>query len=96
MDMAGVTREEAVLYLLSLQDQIDLIGENNLQSADNLQPLISSTQYPQLRIIRLRKAHAVRQNIWGSFCSCDFPAKSKKSARPRFEPRSIPCDSQVR
>jgi hypothetical protein len=31
-----VTREEAVLYLLSLQDQIDLIGENNLQSGDNL------------------------------------------------------------
>ena len=25
MDMSGVTREEAVLYLLSLQDQIDLI-----------------------------------------------------------------------
>ncbi len=39
MDMAGVTREEAVLYLLSLQDQIDLIGENNPQSGDNLQPL---------------------------------------------------------
>jgi hypothetical protein len=36
MDMAGVTREEAVLYLLSLQDQIDLIGENNTQSGDNL------------------------------------------------------------
>jgi tight junction protein 1 len=36
MDMAGVTREEAVLYLLSLQDQIDLIGENNLQSGDYL------------------------------------------------------------
>jgi tight junction protein 1 len=36
MDMAGVTREEAVLYLLSLQDQIDLIGENNPQSGDNL------------------------------------------------------------
>jgi tight junction protein 1 len=25
MDMKGVTREEAVLFLLSLQDQIDLI-----------------------------------------------------------------------
>lgn len=25
MDMAGVTREEAVLYLMSLQNQIDLI-----------------------------------------------------------------------
>jgi tight junction protein 1 len=36
MDMAGVTREEAVLYLLSLQDQIDLIGENNPQSGDYL------------------------------------------------------------
>jgi hypothetical protein len=29
MDMAGVTREEAVLYLLSLQDQIDLIGRQS-------------------------------------------------------------------
>ena len=29
MDMAGVTREEAVLYLLSLQDQIDLIGRSH-------------------------------------------------------------------
>jgi hypothetical protein len=39
MDMAGVTREEAVLSLLSLRDQVDLLGENNLQSGDNLQPL---------------------------------------------------------
>ena len=27
MDMNGVTREEAVLFLLSLQDQIDLIAQ---------------------------------------------------------------------
>jgi hypothetical protein len=67
MDMAGVTREEAVLYLLSLQDQIDLIGENNPQSRDNLQPLIPSIQYPQLRIMRLKVALAVGQNIWRSF-----------------------------
>jgi len=28
MDMRGVTREEAVLFLLSLQDQIDLIVQH--------------------------------------------------------------------
>lgn len=31
MDMAGVTREEAVLYLMSLQDQIDLIVQTRRQ-----------------------------------------------------------------
>lgn len=29
MDMKGVTREEAVLFLLSLQDQIDLIVQHS-------------------------------------------------------------------
>ena len=30
MDMTGVTREEAVLYLMSLQDQIDLIVQTRI------------------------------------------------------------------
>ena len=37
MDMSGVTREEAVLYLLSLQDQIDLI----VQYRNSIKPYCS-------------------------------------------------------
>ncbi|XP_076054109.1 zonula occludens-like protein polychaetoid isoform X19 [Oratosquilla oratoria] len=36
MDMAGVTREEAVLYLMSLQDQIDLIVQTRIQDYENI------------------------------------------------------------
>lgn len=34
MDMKGVTREEAVLFLLSLQEQIDLIVQHRRQEYD--------------------------------------------------------------
>ena len=36
MDMSGVTREEAVLYLLSLQDQIDLIVQYRREEYDQI------------------------------------------------------------
>ena len=36
MDMANVTREEAVLYLLSLQDQIDLIAQYRKDEYDQI------------------------------------------------------------
>lgn len=36
MDMHGVTREEAVLFLLSLQDQIDLIVQHCKEEYDNV------------------------------------------------------------
>ncbi|XP_031626830.1 uncharacterized protein LOC116343080 isoform X3 [Contarinia nasturtii] len=36
MDMAGVTREEAVLFLLSLQDQIDLIVQHCKDEYENV------------------------------------------------------------
>ena len=36
MDMAGVTREEAVLFLLSLQDQIDLIAQYRKDEYDQI------------------------------------------------------------
>ena len=36
MDMAGVTREEAVLFLLSLQDQIDLIAQYRREEYDQI------------------------------------------------------------
>lgn len=36
MDMQGVTREEAVLYLLSLQDRIDLIVQHSREEYDNV------------------------------------------------------------
>ena len=36
MEMKGVTREEAVLYLLSLQDQIDLIVQHKKAEFDQL------------------------------------------------------------
>lgn len=36
MDMQGVTREEAVLYLLSLQDRIDLIVQHAREEYDNV------------------------------------------------------------
>ncbi|XP_055316284.1 tight junction protein ZO-1 isoform X4 [Sitodiplosis mosellana] len=36
MDMAGVTREEAVLFLLSLQEQIDLIVQHCKEEYDNV------------------------------------------------------------
>ncbi|KAK7081468.1 Tight junction protein ZO-2, partial [Halocaridina rubra] len=36
MDMAGVTREEAVLYLMSLQDQIDLIVQTRRHDYDHI------------------------------------------------------------
>ena len=34
--MSGVTREEAVLYLLSLQDQIDLIVQYRREEYDQI------------------------------------------------------------
>lgn len=36
MDMKGVTREEAVLFLLSLQEQIDLIVQHRRQDYDQI------------------------------------------------------------
>ena len=36
MDMNGVTREEAVLFLLSLQDQIDLIAQFRKDEYDQI------------------------------------------------------------
>ena len=36
MDMNGVTREEAVLFLLSLQDQIDLIAQYRKDEYDQI------------------------------------------------------------
>lgn len=36
MDMQGVTREEAVLYLLSLQDRIDLIVQHSREEYDDV------------------------------------------------------------
>lgn len=36
MDMKGVTREEAVLFLLSLQDQIDLIVQHRKDEYDSI------------------------------------------------------------
>lgn len=36
MDMKGVTREEAVLFLLSLQEQIDLIVQHRRQEYDQV------------------------------------------------------------
>ncbi|XP_066989183.1 tight junction protein ZO-3-like isoform X18 [Macrobrachium rosenbergii] len=36
MDMSGVTREEAVLYLMSLQDQIDLIVQTRRHDYDHI------------------------------------------------------------
>lgn len=36
MDMKGVTREEAVLFLLSLQEQIDLIVQHRQQEFDQI------------------------------------------------------------
>lgn len=36
MDMHGVTREEAVLYLLGLQDRIDLIVQHSREEYDNV------------------------------------------------------------
>lgn len=36
MDMKGVTREEAVLFLLSLQEQIDLIVQHRRQEYDQI------------------------------------------------------------
>ena len=36
MEMKGVTREEAVLFLLSLQDQIDLIVQYKKAEFDQL------------------------------------------------------------
>ncbi|MPC11485.1 Tight junction protein ZO-2 [Portunus trituberculatus] len=36
MDMAGVTREEAVLYLMSLQNQIDLIVQTRKHDYESI------------------------------------------------------------
>jgi len=36
MDMKGVTREEAVLFLLSLQDQINLIAHYRRDEYDQI------------------------------------------------------------
>lgn len=36
MDMKGVTKEEAVLFLLSLQEQIDLIVQHRRQEYDQI------------------------------------------------------------
>lgn len=36
MDMKGVTREEAVLFLLSLQEQIDLIVQHRRQEYEQI------------------------------------------------------------
>ena len=36
MDMKGVTREEAVLFLLSLQDQINLIAQYRRDEYDSI------------------------------------------------------------
>ena len=36
MDMTGVTREEAVLFLLSLNDQIDLIAQYRREEYDQI------------------------------------------------------------
>lgn len=36
MDMNGVTREEAVLYLMSLQDQIDLIVQTRVSDYQHI------------------------------------------------------------
>ena len=36
MDMKGVTREEAVLFLLSLQDQIDLIVQHRMDEYEQV------------------------------------------------------------
>ena len=36
MDMKGVTREEAVLFLLSLQDQINLIAQYRRDEYDQI------------------------------------------------------------
>ena len=36
MEMKGVTREEAVLFLLSLQDQIDLIVQHRADEYDHV------------------------------------------------------------
>jgi len=36
MDMKGVTREEAVLFLLSLQDQINLIAQYRREEYDQI------------------------------------------------------------
>lgn len=36
MDMAGVTREEAVLYLMSLQNQIDLIVQTRKHEYESI------------------------------------------------------------
>ena len=48
MDMAGVTREEAVLYLMSLQNQIDLI----VQTRKHDYELILNTQKGDLFYIK--------------------------------------------
>lgn len=49
MDMAGVTREEAVLYLMSLQNQIDLIVQTRRHDYDT----ILNTQKGDLFYIKL-------------------------------------------
>lgn len=36
MDMTGITREEAVLFLLSLQDRIELIVQYCKEEYDNI------------------------------------------------------------
>ena len=36
MDMTGVTREEAVLFLLSLQDQIELVVQHKREEYDQV------------------------------------------------------------
>lgn len=48
MDMNGVTREEAVLYLMSLQDQIDLIVQTRVNDYQH----ILNTQKGDLFYIR--------------------------------------------
>lgn len=57
MDMAGVTREEAVLYLMSLQNQIDLIVQTRKHDYES----ILNTQKGDLFYIKLV---IIRQKIF--------------------------------
>ena len=62
MEMKGVTREEAVLFLLSLQDQIDLIVQHRADEYDH----VMTSQRGDSFYIRSEYGVSVEGNLMGS------------------------------
>ena len=78
MDMKGVTREEAVLFLLSLQDQIDLIVQYR---KDEYEQIVASQRGdsfhikwvdPFINIVCLE--YVCKKELVGLGCTCFYLA----------------------